>query len=189
MTTESTPVTDGDRWLRRYYAVRAAFSIIWTAAAFTVGQHSATAAAVLLVAYPAWDAVANYVDANRSGGLVRNRTQTVNLVVSTLTTVAVVVALCLGMDWVLGVFGVWAMLSGVLQLATAVRRWKSHGAQWAMILSGGQSAVAGAFFVLQAGTAMPSAIGTAAGYAAMGALYFALSAGWLTAKRLRTVAG
>jgi uncharacterized membrane protein HdeD (DUF308 family) len=33
------------------------------------------------------------------------------------------------------VFGVWAILSGLFQLITAVRRWKSHGAQWIMILS------------------------------------------------------
>jgi hypothetical protein len=180
--------THDERWLRRYYAVRAAFSIIWTAAAFSVGQHAAAVAAVLLVAYPAWDAAANYIDAARSGGLARNRTQTVNLVVSSVTTVAVVVALRMGMGWVLGVFGAWAVLSGLLQLATAVRRWKSYGAQWAMILSGGQSAVAGAFFMLQARAVTPSAIDTAAGYAAMGAFYFLISAVWLTVKRRRSAA-
>lgn len=31
------------------------------------------------------------------------------------------------MNWVLGVFGLWAILSGLLQLGTAVRRWESYG--------------------------------------------------------------
>ena len=81
------------RWLKLYYFARTVFSAVWVAAAFTVGQHSSTVAAVLLVAYPAWDAVANYLDASRSGGLAQNRTQTINVVVILATTLAVVVAL------------------------------------------------------------------------------------------------
>ena len=139
-----------EQWLKLYYFARTAFSAVWVAAAFTVGQHSWVVAAVLLVAYPAWDAFANFVDASRSGGLGQNRTQAINVVVSVATTLAVVLALEMSMNWVLGVFGVWAILSGLLQLGTAVRRWKSYGAQWAMILSGGQSALAGTFFIVQA---------------------------------------
>ena len=144
-----------EQWLKLYYFARTAFSAVWVAAAFTVGQHSWVVAAVLLVAYPAWDAFANFVDASRSGGLGQNRTQAINVVVSVATTLAVVLALEMSMNWVLGVFGVWAILSGLLQLGTAVRRWKSYGAQWAMILSGGQSALAGTFFIVQARMPMP----------------------------------
>jgi uncharacterized membrane protein HdeD (DUF308 family) len=188
MTTDTATTAthrSDEGWLQRYYAARAAFSIIWSVAAFTIGMHSAAVATALLIVYPAWDAAANYVDATRSGGLGRNRTQTVNLAVSVLTTIAVLVALANGMAWVLGVFGGWAVLSGLLQLATAVRRWKTSGAQWAMILSGGQSAVAGTFFVIQACGGETSAVTTVAGYAAMGALYFLISAIWLTVRRRR----
>jgi len=111
-----------EQWLKLYYFARTAFSAVWVAAAFTAGQHSWVIAAVLLVAYPAWDALANFVDASRSGGLGQNRTQTINVVVSVATTLAVVLALEMSMNWVLGVFGVWAILSGLLQLGTAVRR-------------------------------------------------------------------
>jgi uncharacterized membrane protein HdeD (DUF308 family) len=142
-------------------------------------------AAVLLVAYPAWDALANFADASRSGGLGQNRTQAVNVVVSVVTTLAIVLALEMSMNWVLGVFGVWAILSGLLQLGTAVRRWKSNGAQWAMILSGGQSALAGAFFIVQARMPMPPSITSVAGYAAVGAFYFLVSAVWLSVSQLR----
>ena len=148
-----------------------------------MGQHSWVIAAALLVAYPAWDALANFVDASRSGGLGQNRTQTIN--VSVATTLAVVLALAMSMNWVLGVFGVWAILSGLLQLGSAVRRWKSYGAQWAMILSGGQSALAGTFFIVQARMPMPPSITSVAGYAAVGAFYFLVSAVWLSVSQLR----
>ncbi|WP_376702814.1 DUF308 domain-containing protein [Mesorhizobium sp. ISC25] len=174
-----------EQWLKLYYFARTAFSAVWVAAAFTVGQNSGVVAAVLLVVYPAWDALANFVDASRSGGLGRNRTQTINVVVSVATTLAVVVALKMSMNWVLGVFGLWAILSGLLQLGTAVRRWKSSGAQWAMILSGGQSALAGTFFIAQARMPMPPSIANVAGYAAVGALYFLVSAVWLSVSQLR----
>jgi hypothetical protein len=171
------------RWLTRYYFVRAAFSAAWVALAFSVGQRLPTDAAVLLILYPAWDALANYIDASRSGGIAENRTQMINVVISIATAIAVVAALQL--NWVLGVFGVWAILSGLLQLATAVRRWKRMGAQWAMILSGGQSALAGAFFVVQAHTPLLQATGRVAGYAAVGAVYFLVSALWLSVGQMR----
>ena len=174
-----------ERWLKLYYFTRTAFSAAWVAAAFTVGQHSLTIAAVLLVVYPAWDAAANYFDASRSGGLAQNCTQAINVVVSLATTLAVVVALQMSMNWVLAVFGAWAILSGLLQLGTAVRRWKSYGAQWAMILSGGQSALAGVFFIVQARMPMPPSITNVAGYAAVGAFYFLVSAVWLSVSELR----
>ncbi|MER8405124.1 DUF308 domain-containing protein [Mesorhizobium sp. M0185] len=174
-----------EQWLKLYYFARTAFSAVWVAAAFMVGQHSGVVAAVLLVAYPAWDALANFVDASRSGGLGQNRTQTINVVVSVATTLAVIVALKMSMNWVLGVFGLWAILSGLLQLGTAVRRWKSSGAQWAMILSGGQSALAGTFFIAQTRMPMPPSISNVAGYAAVGALYFLVSAVWLSVSQLR----
>ncbi|TAL96746.1 MAG: DUF308 domain-containing protein [Paraburkholderia sp.] len=174
-----------ERWLKHYYFVRTAFSAVWVALAFSVGQHSPASMAALLVAYPAWDALANYIDMSRSGGMAENRTQAINVLISVLTTVAVIVTLRVNMNWVLGVFGVWAILSGLLQLGTAVRRWKRFGAQWAMILSGGQSALAGAFFIVQAGAPMPPAIDKVAGYAAVGAVYFLVSALWLSAGQLR----
>ncbi|MGE2722426.1 DUF308 domain-containing protein [Mycolicibacterium celeriflavum] len=146
---------------------------------------SALVAGALLLIYPAWDALANAVDARQNGGLRANPTQTFNTAVSCLTTVAVAVGLAVSMNAVLGVFGVWATLSGLLQLATGVRRWKHVGAQWAMILSGAQSAVVGAMFLGQAaGPATPSAADIAP-YAAFGAFYFLVSAIWLTVSAAR----
>jgi len=171
---------DRAQWLKQYYFFRAAFSVAWVVAAFAVATSAPAIAGVLLVLYPAWDAAANFVDALRSGGLSQSRTQALNVLVSLATSIAVIVALQTSMNGVLGVFGAWAILSGLLQLGTAIRRWKSFGAQWAMVLSGGQSALAGGFFIFQATTPMSPTIANVAGYAGVGALYFLVSAVWLT---------
>jgi hypothetical protein len=168
-----------ESWLKTYYFARAAVSIAWVVAALALAAHSATVAACLLIAYPAWDALANLADGTRSGGLLRNRTQLANVGVSLAVAAAVWIALP-DMNHVLGVFGVWAILSGLLQLGTALRRWKLHGAQWAMVLSGAQSALAGAVFVFQTQTPVVPSIATVIGYAGFGAFYFLISALSLT---------
>ncbi len=176
-----------EQWLKTYYFMRAGFSIAWVLAALSVAAHS-SAAAILLVAYPVWDALANLVDARRSGGLAANRTQTVNLVVS-LAVAAAIAAGLNDMHRVLAVFGSWAILSGLLQLATGVRRWKTSGAQWAMILSGAQSALAGGVFIFQAGAATNPSVATIAGYAGFGAFYFLLSGLTLAMRGMRGKTG
>ena len=84
------------------------------------------------------------------------------------------------MHGVLQVFGGWAVLSGLFQLVTGVRRWTSYGAQWAMILSGAQSGLAGAHMLGKAAGAVPVSIADIAPYAAFGAFYFLISAVSLT---------
>lgn len=175
--------------LKRYYCIRSVFSIAWVIAAFTITKNSPGTTAVLVVAYAAWDALSNYVDGQRDGGLTRNLTQLANVIVSLVVAVALMVALP-DMHQVLSVFGVWAILSGLLQLGTAIRRWKTSGGQWTMIASGLQSAAAGAFFIQQARLPAIPTIETIAGYAGFGALYFLLAALLLSLKhrRLRAVA-
>jgi hypothetical protein len=88
----------------------------------------------------------NYFDMSRGGGMSEGPVQAINVVVNVLTTIVVIVALKVNTRSVLGTLGDWTILSGLLQLGTTVRRWKRFGAKWAMILSGAQSALAGAFF-------------------------------------------
>ncbi|MGG6896271.1 DUF308 domain-containing protein [Rhizobium sp. BR 315] len=165
-------------WLRSYYFVRALFSVAWIAAAILLrGQPGAIA--FLLVIYPAWDALANLVDARVNGGLKANSSQALNVVVSTITALAVIAAVSSSTYAVLAVFGIWAIFSGLLQLYTAVRRWRHYGAQWVMILSGAQSALAGGFMISRSlGTAAPTILDITP-YVAFGAFYFLLSAIWL----------
>lgn len=182
---EKRDISGNDAWLKQYYFTRAAFSVVWVGAAFGLADSKAAIIAALLLIYPAWDALANLVDAQRNGGLRRNPTQAFNAAVSTVTTIAVAVALVQSMNAVLGVFGVWAVLSGLLQLATGARRWKNYSGQWPMIVSGIQSAAAGVSFLVAANATEPPKITAIAPYAAFGAFYFLISAVWLTVSEAR----
>jgi uncharacterized membrane protein HdeD (DUF308 family) len=172
-------------WLQTYYFLRAIVSVVWILLAVFVGKKDPNVGAALLIAYPAWDALANHLDAQKNGGLRANPTQALNFVVSVLTAIAIAIALTKGMPAVISVVGAWAILSGVLQLATAVRRWKTSGGQWVMILSGAQSALAGVIFFKRATSGMPLDVSTVAPYAGVGAFYFLFSAIWITVKNAR----
>ena len=179
------PVSSSSDWLNSYYYTRFAFSAVWVAVAFTVAKNVPALAAVMLISYPLWDAAANYMDASRSGGLGRNKSQMLNFIVSIATGVAVTIALGQSSNAVLAVFGVWAAFAGLFQLVTASRRWKSYGAQWAMILSGAQSILAGGFMLKMSGGTEAVGIANIAPYAAFGAFYFLVSAVWLTVSNAR----
>lgn len=161
-------------WLRKLYLVRAAFSLAWVALAFSAARHSPVLTLALLLAYPAWDAVANLWDARMAGGIAANPTQRLNAWLSGIATVAVAGALLRGLEINLVIFGLWAIVSGLLQLATALRRRQSQRGQWVMVLSGAQSAVAGGLFIARQGSGAP-VLQTLAGYAAVGAVYFLIS--------------
>jgi uncharacterized membrane protein HdeD (DUF308 family) len=167
-----------ESWLKTYYFGRAAVSAAWVFLAFRA-IHSDDLSAALFVFYPLWDALTNWVDSVRSGGWANNRTQLFNVIVS-LTVAAAVYLVLPNMHHVLSVFGAWAILSGVLQLGTGLRRRKLHGAQWAMMISGAQSALAGGVFIFQAQAAATPTIATVAGYAGFGAFYFLVAALSLT---------
>ncbi len=162
--------------LARYYLVRAVVAAAWVAAAVVIGRANPAAEALLLVSYPAWDALANWFDAQGNGGLRANPSQALNVAVSVVAAIAVAAALQVSMNAVLAVFGIWAFGAGLAQLVTGVRRWRAFGAQWAMILSGAQSALAGGFFVVQASGTKTPTIADVAPYAAFGAFYFLISA-------------
>ncbi len=170
--------------LKRYYFLRAGVSVAWILAAVAVGTSNPLLGGVLLVAYPAWDALANAIDARSNGGFKANGPQTFNLVVSLLVAGAVLFALQTDPRRVLTVFGVWAAFAGVLQLAAGVRRWRSVGGQWPMVLSGAQSVLAGVFMItrsIAAGGHPPAPIEIAP-YAGFGAFYFLVAAIALTVK-------
>lgn len=134
---------------------------------------------------PAWDALANVIDAQRSGGLQVNPGQQFNALTSIVTAVCMAVAFALrGNAGGVLVFGVWALLAGLFQLVVGIRR-RKLGGQAFMMISGAQSALAGVFFAAKSFGTAPT-IAQLAPYAAFGGLYFLLSALWLTFKPNRT---
>ncbi|SCX27691.1 DUF308 domain-containing protein [Mycolicibacterium fluoranthenivorans] len=172
-------------WLKSYYAIRAAFSVVWVTAVLTLSDMPAVLHLLLLL-YPLWDAGANAVDAHRNGGFARNPSQALNTAVSIAMAIAVALTLRHSLNAVLAAYGVWATLTGVLQLATGVRRRKISNGQWPMILSGAQSTVAGLMFFKQAHAPEVPDMSVIAYYSAFGAVYFLISALWLTVAEART---
>jgi len=170
--------------LRSFYYLRAGVAFAWVAAVLLSAPAPIALAAVLLVVYPAWDALANIIDARRSGGLQANPGQKFNALVSVITAVAMAVAFVLrGNAGGVLVFGAWALLAGLFQLAVGIHR-RKLGGQVFMMISGGQSALAGVIFIIQSFGAAPG-LAQLAPYAGFGGLYFLLSALWLTFRKPR----
>ena len=167
--------------LRNFYFLRAVAAFAWVALAFLSASASTLVVGVLLMLYPAWDAIANLIDARRSGGLQANPGQKFNALTSIVAAVCMAVAVTLrGNAGGVLVFGVWALLAGLFQLAVGIRR-RKLGGQAFMMISGAQSALAGIVFSTQAFGAAPG-IAKLAPYAAFGGFYFLLSALWLTCR-------
>lgn len=176
MTTATIPATTGaSPVLRRLYFVRFGFALVWAVLLFATASSIGVLSATLLVLYPLFDVAAAVVDArtSRAGGSTTGGLY-VNVAVSTLAAVGLAVALGSGVAGVLRVWGVWAVIAGLVQLAVALRR-RALGGQWALIASGSISVVAGVNFVVMAASAGAS-LGSVAGYALLGGVFFLVSA-------------
>ncbi|MFJ4783809.1 hypothetical protein [Streptomyces sp. NPDC088794] len=164
--------------LRRLYVIRFVFAAAWAVLLLLSGSDLTVAARVLLFVYPAFDVAAAVVDARsaRTDGPVKGLY--VNIAVSSLAAVGVAVAGASGVADVLRVWGTWAVVSGLIQLLVGVAR-RPMGGQWAMIVSGGISVLAGASFIRGASQDDPS-LTSLAGYATLGGIFFLVSAFRLT---------
>jgi uncharacterized membrane protein HdeD (DUF308 family) len=178
-TTTTAPVAaTAAPALRRLYFVRFGFALIWAVALFVTASSIGPVSATLLVIYPLFDVGAAIVDARSSRASRPALALYINIAVSVIAAVGLVFAVTSGIPAVLRVWGVWAVLAGLVQLVVALRR-RTLGGQWAMIASGTISTVAGISFFLQA--AVPHAsLSNMAGYALLGGIFFLVSALRLT---------
>ncbi len=175
MTTAAASSSTGSpSALRNLYFVRFGFAIVWAALMFAVGSSIGPLSATLIVLYPLFDVAAAIVDARSSGASGPARGLYVNIAISSLTAIGLVFAVTSGIPAVLRVWGVWAVVAGIVQLVVALTR-RTLGGQWAMIASGGISVLAGTSFFLQAG-AEGQALSSVAGYATLGGIFFLVSA-------------
>lgn len=163
------------RSLRRLYFIRTAFSVTWVILISLFAKTSMGIASALLIIYPAWDVVGTVLDIRANYRNPSKTPQYVNAAISGITTIAVGIALQKGVPEALIVFGVWAIGTGLIQLILGLRRRKLLGGQWPMIISGGQSVIGGASFIVLA-HAPTMGITSLAGYAAFGAFYYLLAA-------------
>ena len=161
--------------LRNLYFARTAFSIVWIILISIFAKTNSGIAAILLIIYPAWDVFATYLDIRANPPHLSKTPQYINAGIGILITIGVALALQKGVPTALMVFGAWAIITGLVQLILGLRRRKELGGQWPMIISGGQSMLAGGVFIAMA-NAPTMGISNLAGYSAFGAFYFLLAA-------------
>ncbi|WP_432714244.1 hypothetical protein [Pedobacter sp.] len=107
--------------LRKLYITRVAFSVLWIALVVTLAKANTTLATILFILYPAWDVAATFFDINANLPTANKTPQYVNVGIGILTTIAVTIALQSGIPEALMVFGVWAFLTGLIQLMLGIR--------------------------------------------------------------------
>ena len=164
--------------LSKLYITRASFSILWVILVAALSSKSFTASFILLLIYPLWDVIGTIADIriNKGNSVLP---QYINLLISAIATIAVALALKAGVPTALIVFGVWAIITGFIQLILGLRR-RVLGGQWPMIISGGQSIIGGTSFILLANNPTMG-LTSLAGYAGFGAFYYLLAA-WRLSK-------
>jgi uncharacterized membrane protein HdeD (DUF308 family) len=167
--------------MRTVYLSRSGFAIIWAAllvvTASSLDSMSSTSAltVALLVIYPLVDLAAAVIDLRSSAGTARPpKALLLNMALSLIAAIGLAVAVSSDLAAVLRVWGAWAITAGIVQLVIALRR-RRLGGQWAQILSGGISVLAGGSFIAQAGSSSAS-LGSIAGYAVLGGIFFLISA-------------
>ncbi|MFE5023549.1 DUF308 domain-containing protein [Streptomyces sp. NPDC056656] len=176
-TTTTTTTSSG---LRSLYLIRVAFSLIWvalviaTSASLVSADKPTVIAAVLLVIYPLWDVIATLLERRMAGTGSTDRLGTTNMALGLAATAGMITAVFSTVGTALLVFGIWALISGAIQLVVAIRRRRTVGAQWPMVISGGLSVLAGASFAAMSASAT-SSLSSVAGYSAFGALWFLVS--------------
>jgi len=170
------------RSLRNLYFARTAVQLIWAFAVLVTAAENPTLAATLLILYPLWDVVCTLYDLKTSAGSDSAKTQYVNAAMGTIAGVGIGFTGYSHPQYAVAIFGGWALVAGLLQLAVGILRKRRVGGQWAMILSGAQSTAAGLAFAL-GGLSGKSHIKDLGGYAVFGAIYF-LIGGILLSRKL-----
>lgn len=178
-TTETLTKSQTANSLRNLYFTRAAFSIVWITLVSIFANSSPSIAAVLLVIYPVWDVIGTFLDIRANRGAASFAPQYTNAAISIITAIAVAFALTKDVPSAIIVFGIWACLTGAIQLFLGLKRRKELGGQWPMIISGGQSFLAGISIIVLAHDP-EHGIASLALYSAFGAFYYLLAAIRLT---------
>ncbi len=170
--------------LRNLYFTRTAVQLLWAGVVIATAATNPALAAALLVLYPLWDVACTVYDLRSS---IRSNSgsptaQYVNAALGFLAAIAIFLTAFKNPQQAVVTFGAWAFVAGVAQFAVGISRRKQLGGQWAMILSGLQSAAAGVAFIL-GGLDDKTHIKDIGGYAIFGGVYF-LIAGILMHRKL-----
>ena len=173
--------------LRNLYFTRTVVQLLWAGIVLAEAVSNPTLAAALLIFYPLWDVACTMYDLRATSRSVSGRptAQYVNVVLGILAAIGILLTVFKSPQQAVVTFGAWASAAGLAQLAVGIFRRKQLGGQWAMILSGLQSAAAGVAFIL-GGLHGKTQIKDLGGYAIFGGVYF-LIAGFLLHRKLSQV--
>jgi len=178
-TTASSAPQSFAPTLRRLYFVRFAIAIVWAILVFTTAAHAGAFLTVLLVVYPLVDAAAVIWQLRSEGRAASPRVaEVINVVLSVLAAIGLGIAASISISSALAVWGIWAIVAGLLQLITAILRLRTGG-QIPLIVSGAISVFAGGGFLFQGLMGASTASGPG-GYAILGGIFFLISAIRLT---------
>jgi uncharacterized membrane protein HdeD (DUF308 family) len=185
MTTESPAALGLHGALRRLYFTRFAFAVVWAVVLIVTGGAPSPFLTVWLLIYPLFDAASVLYQLRSEGRSNSPRiAEWLNVVLSVAAGVALAVTSTVSTGAALITWGVWAIVSGLLQLIVAILR-RHAGGQVPLMISGAVSVLAGgAFAVMGAGGA--SSLTSVGGYATIGAILFLVSAIRLSVLRGRT---
>ena len=168
--------------LRNLYFTRTAVQLLWACIVIATAASDPALAAGLLILYPLWDVACTVYDLRSSTQSGSPTAQYLNLALGSLATIGIALTAFKSPQQAVVIFGAWAFAAGLAQLAVGISRRKQLGGQWAMILSGLQSAAAGVVFIL-GGLHDKTHIKDLGGYAIFGGVYF-LIAGFLMQRKL-----
>ena len=168
--------------LRNLYFTRTAVQLLWAGIVIATAASNPALAAGLLVLYPLWDVACTVYDLRSSTRSGPSTAQYVNVVLGSLAAIGIALTAFKSPQMAVVTFGSWAFTAGLAQLAIGISRRTQLGGQWAMILSGIQSAAAGVAFIL-GGLHNKTHIKDLGGYAIFGGVYF-LIAGFLMHRKL-----
>ncbi|MBV9817412.1 MAG: hypothetical protein JOZ07_03555 [Solirubrobacterales bacterium] len=174
--------------LRNLYLFRVAFSIVWVALLTLTSppSHPGTTVSILggllLVAYPISDAAATVVDLRTDTTGRLRLPQRVNAATSAAAAITVAIGVSVSLVTAMDIFGVWAIISGAIQLTVGARRLGQLAGQWPMIISGAGSIFAGTTFIGWS-RSPTSALHALAQYSIGGAIWYLLTALWLQSAR------
>jgi hypothetical protein len=168
--------------LRNLYFTRTAVQLLWASIVITTAVSNPALAAGLLILYPLWDVACTLYDLRSSTRSGLPTAQYVNVVLGSLAAIGIALTVFRSPQQAVVIFGAWAFAAGLAQLTVGISRRKQLGGQWAMVLSGLQSASAGVAFIL-GGLHDKTHIKDFGGYAIFGGVYF-LIAGFLMHRRL-----
>jgi len=165
--------------LRNLYLTRTVVQFIWAALVMAFATGSPLLAVILAVTYPLWDVACTLFDLNSSDGSDSTASSKtllyINVALGVATAIAIGVGSRLEMRYAVAAFGAWAFTAGLLQFSVGLYRRSLVKGQWAMILSGVQSMVAGGAF-LAGGLGGKVQVKDLGGYAVFGGVYFLISA-------------